>query len=236
MKKAFIAANFKTIFSLAAGVSLVSGFWIASAPVAKAVQRTPAEIIQAELPSDMTIATASDRQLLDAVCKSVKRSPSEAGLIVRTAAGARQKIRSDVLCMAVKCARTTNDDIKGTKCTWVVDVVRDWIKQDPNLASQLTESVSQCSPTCRDTLQVALVEGKDAPAEGPGNFEGGNVMNNLNPPPGSSGGGGLAQESKCVVCHNGHEISIPCETAQKHLQQHSGDTLGACQATPVTNP
>jgi hypothetical protein len=238
MKKAFTAANFKTIFSLVAGLALASGLWVASAPMARGVQqKTPAETIQAQLPGDKTIATASEKQLLDAVCKAVKQSPKEAGLIVRTAAGARQTIRGDVLCMALKCGRTQgDDDIKSTKCTWAVDVVREWIKQEPALASQLTESVSQCAPDCRDTFQVALVDGKDVPAEGPGNFQGTTVANNINPPPGSAGGGGGPEVSKCVVCHNGHEISIPCDQTQKFLRNHPGDRTGPCQATPITNP
>lgn len=242
MKKACTTANFKTIFTLSAGVALAGGFWVASTPVAKGVQKTPAEIIQAHLPSNTTIGSATDQQLLDAVCQSVKQSPKDAALIVRTAAGARQTIRTNVLCTALKCGRSGS----GETCGWAVDVAREWIKQDPNLASQMTESVSACAPDCRDTFQAALVEGRDIPAEGPdsastGNF-GANVPSNINPPPGAAGGGGStssnggADEGKCTVCHNGHEISIPCAKTQRFVQQHSGDTLGPCAATPITNP
>ncbi|GEM_PF-2647840 len=236
MKKAFTAAKFKTIFSLLAGIALASGLWVASAPIANAVQKTPAEVIQAQLPGDMTIATASDRQLLDAVCKAVKQSPKEAGLIVRTAAGARQKIRTDVLCMAIKCHRASDEEAQGTRCTWVIDVVREWIKQDPSLASQLTESISQCSPSCRETLQVAIVEGKDVPAEGPGGFGGTTVMTNINPPPGAAGGGGGPGTNSCIVCHNNQNVTISCADLQTYLAGHPGDSPGACQATPITNP
>jgi hypothetical protein len=43
-------------------------------------------------------------------------------------------------------------------------------------------------------------------------------------------------QEKCIVCHNNHEISIPCSETDKYLTDHPGDTRGGCQATPVTNP
>lgn len=243
MKQALTANNtrgralIQTAMSLVVGVALAGAFWVASTPVANGVQKTPAETIQTHLPKDMTIASASDRQLLDAVCKAVRQSPKEAALIVRTAGGARQNIRADVLCMAIKCSRAHSEDVHGAQCTWVIEVVREWIKQDPSLASQVTESISQCSPECRDTLQAAIVEGKDIPAEGPGGGEfSGPVLNNLNPPPGSVGSGGGPGGNACIVCHNNQNVTIACTDVQTYLQSHSGDTAGACQATPVANP
>ncbi|MEP6602338.1 MAG: hypothetical protein ABJB69_00140 [Spartobacteria bacterium] len=212
---------FKAGLGLLAAVALASIFWFASTPLAQAATTTPAEMIQSKLPANMTIATSTDPQLLDAVCKAVKQHPREAGLIVRTAGGARKSIRSDILCMGLRCSR----EGKGVDCTWVLDVVREWIKTDPEIANQLTESVSQCAPDCRDALQSL---GRDL---GEGNFA--NPPANINPPPGSTGSG--AGQNRCLVCHNGHEISIPCEEVAKYLKNHPGDNAGPCQPTPTTN-
>lgn len=224
MKKAFTAGSFKTIFSFVAGVALAGAFWAASTPVARGVQKTPAEVIQAQLPSTVTIATASDTQLLDAVCKSVRNSPKEAALIVRTAAGARESLRSNILCMGIRCAHEARD----MDCTWVLDVVRDWIKQDPALANQLGESISECAPNCRELLQ-------NIGAGGVGEGAFGNPPANANPPPGSVGSGAGAGGNSCVVCHNNQNITLACDDVAGYLQSHPGDRAGACQATPETN-
>src|ERR1700737_1878286 len=126
MKKLFMAAKsevlagpaLKTGLSLIVGVALAAGFWFASSPRTQAAPATPAEMIQSQLPSGKTIATASNQQLLDAVCKAVKKWPSEAGLIVRTAAGARRELRSEILCTAMRCLHQD--------CGWSVEILREW--------------------------------------------------------------------------------------------------------------
>ena len=40
---------------------------------------------------------------------------------------------------------------------------------------------------------------------------------------------------KCTVCHNGHNIEIPCPGVADYLIHHPGDTAGSCEATPDTN-
>jgi hypothetical protein len=125
--------------------------------------------------------------------------------------------------MAIRCARGA--DSKNVRdCSWVVDVVREWIGVDPSLANQLIESVSACAPDCRDPLQNLGL--------GEGNFA--NPPANINPPPGTTGGG--AGGNICLVCHNGHEIQISCSDLESYLKAHPGDFAGPCQPTPVTNP
>ena len=230
MKKLLAVANgggvpapiLKTTLTLLLSIALGSGFWIASLPMAKAAeQMTPAEMIQFKLAKGKTIATATDAELMEGVCKAVKQWPKEAALIVRTAAGAKKNLRSDILCMAVRCAREKH----AVDCTWVTDILRDWIKEDPKDANHLTELGLQCAPDCRDTLQASLGEGGSSFANPP---------SNINAPPGSVGGG--AGGNACIVCHNGTEIQIACSDLDSYLSGHPGDTAGACQTTPNTNP
>jgi hypothetical protein len=203
------------------GATLGSGFWIASTPMAHGQSKlTPVEMIQAKLPSDKTIATASDTQLLDAVCKAVKQSPKDASLIIRTVAGARKNLQGDILCMTIRCLKEKRE----FDCAWVTDVVRDWIKADPDSTNQLIELVSDCSPDCRDPLQGLLTGG--------GAFA--NLPSNINPPPGSVGGG-AASGNACIVCHNGENVQIACDNMANYLTAHPGDTSGACQVTSTTN-
>jgi hypothetical protein len=219
--RCFFHGVFKTKLVLFVGIALSCGFWIASMPMAHGqASRTPVEMIQSKLPQGKTIPTATDTQLLDAVCKAVKQWPRETPLIVRTAAGARKSVHGDILCMAIRC---NHDDKQLVDCGWVVDIVREWNRAYPEEASRLTEMVVQCAPDCRDALQGGL---------GEGNFE--NPPINVNPPPGSVGGG--SGGNVCIVCHNGQEIEVACSDLDNFLKGHPGDFAGPCQPTPVTNP
>lgn len=222
MKKLFnceviTASTLKTTLAALVVITLVSSLWMTSLPAAS---MTPAEMIQSKLPLNTTVATATDAQLLQAVCEAVKQWPRDTRLIVRTAAGARKSIRSDILCMAIRCARERN----ALDCSWVLDILREWIKAEPSLANQLTEAAMQCAPECREALQNLTL--------GEGAFT--NPPSNINAPPGSVGGG--AGGNVCVVCHNGSEIQIACSDLDQFLRDHPGDTAGPCVPTPVANP
>jgi hypothetical protein len=217
--KRFSAGVRNTTLALFVGVALGSGFWIASTPMVHGQGKlTPVEMIQAKLPQGKTIATASDAQLLDAVCQAVKQSPKEASLIIRTVAGARKNLQGDILCTTIRCLKEKRE----LDCAWVTDVVRDWIKADPDAANQLIELVSDCSPDCRDPLQGLLTGGAFP-----------NSQSNINPPPGSVGGG--ASGNTCTVCHNGENVQVGCDNMANYLAGHPGDTAGSCQVTSTTN-
>lgn len=223
-------SRLKMALTCAGSLTLAVVFWTAVPNILAANQgRTPAELLQAKLPGGATIASASDSQLLDAVCGAVKDSPSQAGLIARTAGGPRRDLRGKIICQAARCGGSgglsdPKGDAKGADCSWLVDIVHEWSKSDPDMANRLVESVGQCSPECRDLLL--------SPGEGPGNF--GNPPVNINAPPGSSGGG--SGGNVCQVCHNGSNVQVACTDLDSYLASHPGDTSGACPATPSQNP
>jgi hypothetical protein len=219
-ERRFSTGVLKTTLVLFAGIALGSGLWIASTSMAHGQTKlTPIEMIQPKLPPGKTIATASDTQLLDAVCKVVKQWPKDAPLIIRMVAGARKSLRGDILCMTIRCLKEKRE----LDCIWVTEVVGDWIKADPDSANQLIELVSDCSPDCREALQGLLTGG--------GAFA--NPPSNINPPPGSVGGG--ASGNTCTVCHNGENVQVACDDMASYLTGHPGDTAGACQVTSTTN-
>lgn len=45
-----------------------------------------------------------------------------------------------------------------------------------------------------------------------------------------------ASSSNCQVCHNGHTITIKCDQKAKYLQNHPGDTDGACPVVTQQAP
>ena len=259
MKKLFTSAKsevlaspaLKTGLSLLIGMALASGLWFASSPKTQAAP-TPAEMLQSQLPPGKTVATATRTELLNAVCNAAKKWQSESGLIVRTAAGARRELRSEILSTAMRCrhqdcswaveillewshgdanelTNTLCGAIRGLQqdqefdCSCVVDLVRGLIKADPAMTSRIVEAASQCAPSCREAIQQLVSAG---------NFT--NPPANVNAPPGSVGGG--AGGNVCLVCHNGQEIQIACSDLEDYLKDHPGDTAGACVPTPVANP
>jgi hypothetical protein len=230
MEKLFILAQscrpfarpLRVAVTLCLSLALASIFWVASVPIAQAAHVTPAEIIQSKLSPNETITNASNTHLLQAVYKAVKQSPKDAGLIVTTAAGARKPLRSDLLCMAVQAQKEKH----SLNCTWVANILREWVKADPDNANHLIESAAQCATDCGETLQMN-------PSGEEGNFVA--PPSNTNQLLVSFGSGGSASENVCMVCNNGKDMRIGCPGVDSFLKTHPGATRGSCQITPTTN-
>jgi hypothetical protein len=209
------ASFLKTPLFLAVALALASIFWSASLPLARAAAVTPAELIQVHLPHAMNLGNAPKADLLSAVCKAITRNQKEAPAIARTAAGARRELAPDILKTAVHCIRDEN-------CELCQATLRELIAADSSQAAALTELFARLMPDC-----------PDSPEEGPG---GAASANNIGAAPGSVGGGAATSGDICLVCHNNQSIQVPCSGLNSYLRGHPGDTAGACEATPVSNP
>jgi hypothetical protein len=223
--------HFSTILRPALITSLGSAsaflFCVAIVPGLNGKEVTPAEMIQSKLPKTKTLGDATKSEVLSAVCAAVTSWPNEAPQIVRTAAGARKEISSDIIDKSIRCLRPDPKD--GTlNCDLVGQTVAAGISADPDKASNIIDVATQLAPACRDAIESA-----GTPAEGPV----GNGPSNLNPPPGSLGGGADADPLKktVTICDNGQNVQISGPKTQGYLGSHPGSRLGACQATPGIN-
>jgi hypothetical protein len=108
-------------------------------------------LIQSKLPPGKTLVTATDGELLDAVCKAVKQSPADLAFIVTTAARARQRLQMDIFCRAVRCASERG----SLNCTLVSNILNQWTREQPDKASHLLELALPCAPTCLGGLTGA---------------------------------------------------------------------------------
>ena len=208
------ASVLQTTFLGILSVALGAALWLASLPMASAAGTTPAEMIQANLPPSMSLANAGRAQILSAICKAVSRSPQDAPQIVRAAAGARKELTGEIVGQAVRCLK--GDDKGGTNCDLVRATLQEAITIDAGQAAVFTESVMSLAPGCLDS-----------PEEGPVD----SGLTNINPPGSSVGDAG----DPCVVCHNNQPIQVVCSKVDEYLQNHPGDTAGACVATPDSN-
>src|SRR3982751_991181 len=104
MKKLLMVSNgellatrvLKTVLMLLIGVALGTAFWVASTPVAKAQEMSPSRMLESQLPSGKTMATASKQDYLAAVCSAVKKFRSASPQIARAAADAHPDWKSDI--------------------------------------------------------------------------------------------------------------------------------------------
>ena len=213
----------RTVFLTFVGMTLALAFWTATTPVAKAREMTPRDMIQAQLPQGKTLANATKPQVLSAVCSAIKKYRRDAAQIVRTAAEARRDLLKEIERRAFECAGT--DD-----AALIRGVVDGLIAAFPDEAAAIRDLAIQLAPS-------VMGGGSTVGSASEGNFNN-DSPSNQNPPPGSLGGGGGGfnpEEGRCIVCHNGHEIRVPCSKLTQYLTNHPGDKAGPCQPTPTKN-
>ena len=176
---------------------------------------TPAEIIQSGLPPKMTLRSAPKRDFLLAVCSAVSRNRSSAPEIVHSAIETRPEFSGDVVTTVIGCLREPKEGILD--CELGRRILIEASAANPAAAYEITELMISLLPDCE----------LDVPGEGPSNVPVNIIPHSPPLPPGVPG--------NCVVCHNGQEIHVLCETIDNFLSSHPGDTAGACQSTPITN-
>lgn len=197
---------------------LAGSFWMATTPLARGRQMSGREMIESSLPNGKNLLSANKPQVLDAVCDSVKKYRADVSMIIRAAVEAHRTYQKDVQTTAFHCI--------GTKdCGGLHTVVAELEAFSPDDAASVNELSIQLAPDCF----AGGVSGR-----GEGYSDGGGPANQ-NPGAGLMGGGSGNQVSKCVVCHNGHTIEIPCSQVPKFLKNHPGDRAGPCQVTPSQN-
>ena len=212
-------------FVLLVGLALGFAFWTTTAPVAKAREMTPAEMIQSKLPSAKTLVTASKPEVLLAVCGAIREWKNDAPQIVRAAAEARKGFAGDIVATGIRCLGDHPD------CELVGEIVGAGLAANPAAASSIIDLALQLAPDCRGAIEVAA-----GPAEGPVNVLNGPA--NINPPPGSvlGGGGGFTPEEAAVtICDHGQNVQLPASRADAYLRSHRGSVRGVCQVTPDKN-
>ena len=208
--------------------ALAIAVYVGSVAASGTSQITPAEMIQTKLPRDKTLVTATRSEALSAICAAIRKWPNEAPQIVRTAAGARKEMTTDILKESIECLR--GDAKEGpASCDLIGKTVAAAISADGEDASKITELALQQAPDCAEGIESAMTpgEGPNAGADPP----------NLNPPPGSLSGiaGNIDQRKTVTVCDNGINVQLSPSNEESFLTTHPGSRAGACQATAAVN-
>ncbi len=211
-----VKATSMLLISLALGTA----FWVASTPVAQAEEMSPTKMIESQLPSGKTTASANESEYLAAVGGAVRKYRSSAPQIVHAAVIAHPAWKKNILRAAFRNLGTED-------CRLLNAVLHAAIASDGSDASELTDLAIELAPNCASAFPHAAGGGG---TEGEGNF--GNPPGNVNPPPGSIGGGG-GQSNLVAVCHNGHTIFVAPPAVEAHLRH--GDTVGPCVVTQIQN-
>ncbi len=201
-------------------LALGTAFWVASTPVARAEEMSPTKMIESQLPSGKTTASANESEYLAAVGGAVRKYRSSAPQIVHAAVIAHPAWKKDILRAAFR-------NLGAEDCRLLNAVLHAAIASDGSDASELTDLAIELAPNCASAFPQAA-----GGAEGEGNF--GNPPGNVNPPPGSIGGGG-GQSNLVAVCFMGTTHFLTPEDAQNFLRGHPGSTVGACVVTQIQN-
>jgi hypothetical protein len=238
------SASRRVLLSFFVAGLLTIGFWLATAPAARARVTTPLDLIQAGLPPGKSITTATKPEVLAAVCAAVKEHRAIAPEIARTAISAHREYAGDIVATVLRCSPNVD-------CAFVARVVRSAIATAASEASIIQDAALAINPDCADAIQGGVPDGKEVldgkemldgkqvltpPGEGPADFGGGTI--NQVPLPGSIGGGGGGfnpGEQLLMVCDNGTQRSVRESQLGAFLRSHPGSFVGSCQPTPTTN-
>lgn len=180
-------------------------------------------VIEGQLPAVQNLGDVSKAQLLGALPGAIGRYRQVAPQLSGGATIVRKQWAVDILKEAFRAV--------GPDCGMRARILRSIIAAAPEQAAKLTEVAIAEGPDCAG----AFGQGAGAPPPPDDDF---GPPPPLNPPtlPGPFGGGAGGQGNVIAICHNGRTIFVSPQGAEQHLNNHPGDTLGACQVTPTTNP
>ncbi|MEP6698861.1 MAG: FecR family protein [Verrucomicrobiota bacterium] len=188
-------------------------------------------LIEMKLPFGRIVTKATQSELLAAIGETVKRWREFSPEIVKSAIHTHPTWATEIVRQAIVSLGRPHD------CKLIGGIVGGAIAAAPDQAAQISEIGLTLAPECRDILGNLPPPGSNCENGGGGGGGDENsppdASTNNNPPPGSSGGG--SGQNLCIVCHNGHDIRIPCDQVAKFLRNHPGDRAGSCRPTPVTN-
>lgn len=188
-------------------------------------------LIELKLPQGTIMKKASKSQLLAAVAAAVQHWREFSPEIVKSAITTYPAWATEIVRQAIISLGRPHD------CQLIGFIISGAIAAVPDQTSQIHDLALSLAPECHEILEHLPAPGSNCGGGGGGGGESEGDFNappgNLNAPPGSSGDGGT--QNLCIVCHNGHEIRIPCSHVAQFLRNHPGDFAGPCRPTPVTN-
>lgn len=233
----------QTGLTLALGLGLASGLWVATMPVATAELMSASEMIQAGLPSGVMVATAGKPQFLTAVCAAVKTHRDSAAAITKAAVSDHHEYAGEIVTTALRCVRGEKADCDLTGAIVAAAIVG-W----PQAAAQIDDAAIAAAPECSDAVQTHTEntrnDGKQV-MDGKEMFDGKRELGAipeepdfvapLTPPFYPGGGVGFNPgEPFILVCDNGRQRRVRESLLQQFLDNHPGAFRGTCQITPST--
>ncbi|HEV3409595.1 MAG TPA: FecR family protein [Chthoniobacterales bacterium] len=178
-------------------------------------------VIEHDLPSLKTLRRAERGEFFGALPEAIKEWRHVSPQLAGSATIVRTEWARDILRASFKAV--------GPDCPLLAKILRSVIAAAPADANGLTELAVKLWPQCADAFKLDPGAGGDGQG-----FDGGGPPANPGSVPAFSGAG-RAQSNLVSICHNGRTIFVSPAGAQAHLNNHPGDTLGACQVTPTQN-
>ena len=202
------------------------GFWFVAAPALLSVGLSPAELIEDALPAKTTMARASKKDLLSAVCAVVRKDRSSGAAVASVAVAARGKAAGDIVGTVLRCAGKID-------CEYVGDIVEAAVAARPGAAKVISEAAKAQMPKCEEAIEAAARKQDDlAKTNSSTEVEQGPV----------AGGGAVAEEEfdpreqLVLVCDDGTQRTVRQSQLDDFLHSHPEAVVGPCPPTPSPSP
>lgn len=234
-----VASRFRLLIALCVCCLSISAQAAApSAEISAAVAKAGASNVEAATPSQFLSAFKSVLSRHDG-----SRAPS----FVSAAARLRPDLAPQIVAAAVAGHRsevTSTSDGKqlmdakhvADTCDWVDPIIHSAIKAAPDSTHAIVKAAIDADPAVREcVLRAAGMSGTETAWFRPAGVDAGNInstaLGSINPGNFQGQGQGNArspEQERVTICHGGQTLEVPRRAARRHLQDHSGDTEGAC--------
>lgn len=209
-------------FFVAALLLLGAACWTSSLRAQPARETIAAETIAKQLPGRKTLKSASQTELLSAVCAAARKRRADVPAITQAAVVARRELAGEIVGMVLRCASKTNCETTGAIVAAAQAAEGD--------VTMITDAAMARAPKCAETIDAAIQRGaKKAEAKGAAEAE---------PSPGAGQApeyGFDPHEPLELVCAGGTQRAVRASQLEEFLRTNPGSFPGPCQSTPQTN-
>ncbi len=215
---------------------LATFFWFE--PLSGALAREPSatELIAEGLPPRKTLKNASKQDLLNAICRAVRKRKTSAAAITSSALAARKSLAGDVVGVVLRCSGKIDCEFVGT-------VISAAMEADGN-AITISDAAVARAPNCAEAIQHATRPRTVSEADRNGRTEAsshGEHPERATPTParaadmdpliGTSAGadeGFDPLEPLTLVCDDGMQRALRVSLVDEYLRAHPGAAKGEC--------
>ncbi len=174
------------------------------------------------MPDKKTLKSATQTELLSAVCAAARKRRADVAAITQAAVVARRELAGEIVGMVLRCAGKTNCETTGAIVAAAHAAEGD--------VTRITDAAMARAPNCAETIDEVIQRGTKKPEA--------KSAAELAPSPGTGDGrefGFDPHEPLRLVCSGGTQRAVRASQLEEFLKTNPGSFPGPCKTTPQTN-